>query len=285
MLLFSWDNLSTKGALHVAPDLLFVWNERQRSEAGELHGYPGEAGGGGGRATVRRVLHAAAPAWPRHAFFAPLGLDPLAAHAALCLLVALHRRARAAIRPPMAGGGRGRGRSHCAACNVIVRPHPDVALDDESAEPRPSHGTAMPRATGWVQRPFDDPGARRPADDLCHAAGLLRVPAPRGAPSSALNTSAELEAGIAGRPVLTRVVARSGRGRPSEHAALQLPAARARRLRRLRADNGGTHRRVGRAPWPLRRIPPPSGASSTRFCAPTASSPYHRSWRARSSIE
>jgi hypothetical protein len=30
MLLFSWDNLSTKGALHEWPDLMFVWNERQR---------------------------------------------------------------------------------------------------------------------------------------------------------------------------------------------------------------------------------------------------------------
>jgi hypothetical protein len=42
MLLFSWDNLSTKGTLHVAPDLMFVWNERQRREAAELHDYPPE---------------------------------------------------------------------------------------------------------------------------------------------------------------------------------------------------------------------------------------------------
>ena len=40
MLLFSWDNLSTKGALHVAPDRMFVWNARQVREAEELHGYP-----------------------------------------------------------------------------------------------------------------------------------------------------------------------------------------------------------------------------------------------------
>ncbi|MBI4485640.1 MAG: hypothetical protein HY655_06475, partial [Acidobacteria bacterium] len=41
MLLYSWDNLSTKGCLHVEPDLMFVWNEQQRAEAGELHRFPG----------------------------------------------------------------------------------------------------------------------------------------------------------------------------------------------------------------------------------------------------
>ena len=75
MLLFSWDNLSTKGALPVPPDLLFVWNERQRQEAAELHDFPAD-----------RVVVAGAPRFdeffaltprvPREAFFAPLGLDP-----------------------------------------------------------------------------------------------------------------------------------------------------------------------------------------------------------------
>jgi hypothetical protein len=40
MLLYSWDNLSTKGCMHVEPDLMFVWNERQRIEAEQLHGFP-----------------------------------------------------------------------------------------------------------------------------------------------------------------------------------------------------------------------------------------------------
>src|SRR5262249_51175779 len=32
MLLYSWDNLSTKGTLHRWPDRMFVWNEQQRHE-------------------------------------------------------------------------------------------------------------------------------------------------------------------------------------------------------------------------------------------------------------
>ena len=37
---FSWDNLSTKGLIHVEPDGVIVWNERQRTEAVEMHGVP-----------------------------------------------------------------------------------------------------------------------------------------------------------------------------------------------------------------------------------------------------
>jgi len=40
MLLYSWDNLSTKGCLHQPPDRMFVWNELQRREALSLHGFP-----------------------------------------------------------------------------------------------------------------------------------------------------------------------------------------------------------------------------------------------------
>src|SRR5574339_1205243 len=39
---FSWDNLSNKGLIHVAPDRVFVWNDRQRIEAVKMHGVPAE---------------------------------------------------------------------------------------------------------------------------------------------------------------------------------------------------------------------------------------------------
>lgn len=38
----SWDNLTTKGMLHVVPDHLFVWNEAQKPEAVDLHYVPAE---------------------------------------------------------------------------------------------------------------------------------------------------------------------------------------------------------------------------------------------------
>jgi FkbM family methyltransferase len=41
-LVFSWDNLSNKGAMHVVPDRVFVWNDVQAREAVELHRVPRE---------------------------------------------------------------------------------------------------------------------------------------------------------------------------------------------------------------------------------------------------
>jgi hypothetical protein len=40
--LASWDNLTTKGTLHIQPDLVFVWNEPLKAEAVTLHGVPAE---------------------------------------------------------------------------------------------------------------------------------------------------------------------------------------------------------------------------------------------------
>jgi len=200
MLLFSWDNLSTKGALHEAPDLMFVWNERQRAEAVELHDFP-----------AGRVVVAGAPRFDefftlqprvsREAFFAPLGLDS----ARPTLLYLCSSRFIAARELDYLRGWlaalRGSG-APLDRCNVIVRPHPDVVLVADGPEPEAVTWPDMRQATGWVQRPFGDPAAlvlrttygtpQAFFECLHHARAVV-----------ALNTSAELEAGIAGRPVYT----------------------------------------------------------------------------------
>ncbi len=40
LMVHSWDNLTNKGLIHEAPDLVIVWNEAQAREAIELHGVP-----------------------------------------------------------------------------------------------------------------------------------------------------------------------------------------------------------------------------------------------------
>jgi hypothetical protein len=40
--IMSWDHLSSKALLHIAPDLVLVWNDVQRQEAVEMHGLPPE---------------------------------------------------------------------------------------------------------------------------------------------------------------------------------------------------------------------------------------------------
>jgi len=200
MLLFSWDNLSTKGALHEWPDLMFVWNERQRQEAVELHDFPADRVVVSGAPRFDEFF-ALEPRVSREAFFAPLGLDPdRPALLYLCSsrFIAAHELAfiRTWLAALRASG------SPLDRCNVLVRPHPDVVLVEGGPEPEAVTWPAMRQATGWVQRPFDDDVAlvlrttygtpQAFFECLHHSRAVV-----------ALNTSAELEAGIAGRPVYT----------------------------------------------------------------------------------
>lgn len=201
MLLFSWDNLSTKGALHVEPDRMFVWNVRQVREADELHQYPPD-----------RVVVVGAPRFDeffalksviaRDAFFTPLKLDP----GRRTILYLCSSRFIAAEETSFIQAWLSMLRASASGalqdCNVIVRPHPDVPLEPVGVEPEALTWREMPQATGWAHRPFGDDRAvvlrttystpQAFYECLHHADAVV-----------ALNTSAELEAGIAGRPVLT----------------------------------------------------------------------------------
>lgn len=203
MLLFSWDNLSTKGALHVAPDRMFVWNERQRAEAADLHDFPAE------RVTVVGAprfdeFFAMRPALARARFFAPLGLDPdRPALMYVCSSRFVASRELSFVRQWLAALRGGVRDDALRACNVIVRPHPDIALVEDDT-PEMVRWPEIPLGTGYVSRPFDDDRAvllrtsnatpQTFYECLHHSAAVV-----------GLNTSAELEAAIVGRPVFTVV--------------------------------------------------------------------------------
>jgi FkbM family methyltransferase len=203
MLLFSWDNLSTKGALHVAPDLLFVWNDQQRREAEALHGFPKERSViiGAPRFDTFFTL---TPALTRERFFVPLGLDasrPALLYVCSSKLVA--RRELGFIQGWLAAL-RASTDPRLRTCNVLVRPHPDIPLLDDAA-PATVVWPGLEPAQGFVSRPFSDDAAvvlrttyatpQAFFECLHHAAAVI-----------GLNTSAELEAGIAGRPVFTMTI-------------------------------------------------------------------------------
>ena len=69
----SWDHLSSKALLHVAPDMVLVWNEVQRHEAVEMHGLPGRAHRRHRRAVLRPVVHRTPARGPRE-FCRAMGL-------------------------------------------------------------------------------------------------------------------------------------------------------------------------------------------------------------------
>jgi FkbM family methyltransferase len=201
MLLYSWDNLSTKGCLHRVPDRMFVWNDEQRQEAQALHEFPQD------RVTVVGAprfdgFFDLRPRLSRAEFHEPLGLDPaqptflyvcssqLVSAAELGFVRKWIQTMRESAHVPL------------RTCNVIVRPHPDIPLLDPSVPVEETRWPALRGAKGFSSRPFDDPHAvvLRTSDGaqqgfyecIHHSAGVV-----------GLNTTAELEAAIVGRPVYT----------------------------------------------------------------------------------
>jgi hypothetical protein len=183
----SWDNLSSKSLIRPQPDRLFVWNEFQRREALELHGVP----------TVKVVVTGAQcfdewfswPPRPREEFCARVGLDPGRPYLLYtCSVpwtgqteVGFVRRWVAALR---AAGG------PLSEVGVLVRPHPKRGHDWD--------GDDLSDLSNVVVYPRDAPAPIDPEtkadyfDSIHHSAGVV-----------ALNTSAMIEAAIAGRSVMT----------------------------------------------------------------------------------
>jgi hypothetical protein len=71
----SWDHLTTKGIVKVAPDRVLLWNEVQRREAIELHRVPADRIVITG-AQLFDQWFAKRPTVTREEFLGPLGLDP-----------------------------------------------------------------------------------------------------------------------------------------------------------------------------------------------------------------
>ena len=201
MLLYSWDNLSTKGCLHRWPDRMFVWNEQQKEEAVTLHGYPRE------RVVVvgaPRFDHffSLGPVLSREEFHGPLGLDPsrptllyvcsspLVAERELGFIRRWVKAVRAAGSPALRD------------CNILVRPHPDIDLLPQDQRVERHQWPAAPHLGARVARPFDDPCALVLRTEPHMPQGLYESIA-HSIAVVGLNTSAELEAGIVGRPVFT----------------------------------------------------------------------------------
>ena len=200
MLLHSWDNLSTKGCMHQRPDWMFVWNEQQRREAFELHGFP-----------ENRVNVVGAPRFDgffelrprlsREEFHEPIGLDP---HEPTLLYVCSSQLISSSERTFVEKWLSSIRRSSGAIrnCNVIIRPHPDIPLLDGPDTSEELRWPAAKGLKGFRVCPFDDARAivLRTSDRaqqglfecIHHSAGVV-----------GLNTSAELEAAIVGRPVYT----------------------------------------------------------------------------------
>jgi hypothetical protein len=179
---FSWDNLTTKGRIHVAPDRIFVWNAVQKREATEYYGIPPEHVVITGAPRFDSFI-ALSPSVDRTAYCRALDLDPAAPILTyLCSSEFVAGHEVSFVERWLDEIGRD---SRLASCNVIVRPHPRSVRQwsDVNIARHGRVGLSLSRRLNADQSLYDA---------LYHSAAVV-----------GLNTSAQIEAGILGKPVLT----------------------------------------------------------------------------------
>ena len=186
--IMSWDHLSSKALLHIAPDQILVWNDVQKREAVEMHGLPAD----------RIALTGAQcyddwfkrhPARSRDQFCRDMGLDP-----SRPFVLWVHSALTPTPRPPepvlvrrWIDALRANADPVLRTLGVLVRPHPErikewagVSLD------------GLDNVAFRGRNPIDAESKRDYFDALYYSSAVI-----------GLVTSSFLEAAIVGRPVLT----------------------------------------------------------------------------------
>lgn len=181
-----WDNLTTKGAIAIQPDLLLAWNDVQRAEAMEWHGTPGERIRLTGAAFFDDWFSYRKPSINKKGFCAQYGLrehDPIFLYLGSSKNMAenevwLVERLHAALTHS--------GNERLKRVQFLVRPHPAnylnytaIANKDIVIAPKGE----LPKSESVMQTFYDA---------LYYTSGAIGV-----------NSSSMLMAIIAGKPVLT----------------------------------------------------------------------------------
>jgi hypothetical protein len=179
---FSWDNLTTKGIVHVEPDRVFVWNAVQQREATDYYGIAPEKIVITGAPRFDSFI-ALRPSMDRDEYCRQLEIDPAAPIVTyLCSSEFVAGREVEFVERWI---GEIRSDPRLASCNIIVRPHPRSVRQwsDVDITRHGRVGLSMSRALNADQSLYDV---------LYHSVAAV-----------GLNTSAQIEAGILGKPVLT----------------------------------------------------------------------------------
>jgi hypothetical protein len=185
----SWDNLTSKGLIRVLPDHVLVWNEAQKHEAVTLHGVAPDSVIVTGAHLFDRWF-VARPSRSREEFCGLAGLDPgrsFVLYVGSSVFIApdevpFAERWLAALRAS--------GDPSVAGLGVLVRPHPANARQWRAFD-----AAAFDNVAIWPPIGTDPnaPDFRSDyVDSLYHSVGVVGI-----------NTSAQIEAGIVGRPVFT----------------------------------------------------------------------------------
>lgn len=184
----SWDHLSSKAPLHIAPDATIVWNDVQKQEAIDMHALPASSIVVTGAQCYDQCF-AWKPSRSRAEFAAAVGLDPsrpfvlyvcstmspvpdpLEAHFVKDWITAL----RASDDPLLRDAG------------ILIRPHPERMREWDGVSLKGIDNVSIHGGP-----PIAGPAKADYFDALSHSAAVV-----------GLCTSAFLEAAILGKPVLT----------------------------------------------------------------------------------
>ena len=186
----SWDHLSSKALIRERPDRVLVWNETQRQEAHAYHGMSRD-----------RVVVTGAqcfdqwfdrrPTLSRDAFCARVRLDagrPYVLWVCSALFDGSPSEAEFVARWVAALRASADGRLRDVG--VLIRPHPKRGFEWDSVDL-----SGLANVVLWpkqAEAPFHEDAKANYFDSLYHSAAVV-----------GLNTSAQIEAGIIGRPVHT----------------------------------------------------------------------------------
>jgi hypothetical protein len=185
----SWDNLTSKGLIRVIPDRVIVWNEFQKREAVDLHGVTPDRVVVTG-AQLFDSWFQAEPAQSRQEFCRMVGLDAarrFVLYVGSSSFIAPDEvpfverwiwSLRQSADPEIAGLG------------ILVRPHPANARQWRMLDLTSFQNVAIWPPIGT--EPSSPDFRRDYLDSLSHCAAVVGI-----------NTSAQLEAAIVGRPVFT----------------------------------------------------------------------------------
>jgi hypothetical protein len=185
----SWDNLTNKGLIRIAPDRVYVWNESQKREAIEMHGLRPEQVLVTG-SPVYDQWFAREPSTTREEFCAKIGLPadrPFLVYLCSSGFIAPNE---ASFIERWVGELAEADDERVRGVSILVRPHP------QNLQPWHKYDFAeYDHVSVWPaggDNPVDAASKNDFYDSLFHSAMAVGV-----------NTSAQIEAGIVGRPVFT----------------------------------------------------------------------------------
>lgn len=185
----SWDNLTNKGLMRVLPDRVFVWNEAMKREAVELHGCRPEQVIVTG-APVFDQWFARRPSTTREEFCAKTGLPadrPFFIYLCSSAFIAPNE---SAFVTEWLRAVRSAPDPRVREAAVLIRPHP------ENLQPWQRFDfSEFPHVVLWPRggaNPVDAASKNDFFDSIFHSVAAVGI-----------NTTAQIEAGIVGRPVFT----------------------------------------------------------------------------------